>query len=120
MSNILPWFSENMADISRKLAEFEDAMQAKLRDEIAVQTSFKNLYIQEKAKTSRATLESLRCREHVESMREGLSNVNKRLVSEIAHALMKRVILRSEIRDEYEEKIAIDMAAFTTAKKRLT
>jgi hypothetical protein len=53
MSTILPWFSENMTDLSRKLAEFEDDMQAKLRDEIAVQTSFKNLYIQEKAKTSR-------------------------------------------------------------------
>jgi hypothetical protein len=34
-----------------------------------------------------------------------MSNVNERLVSEMAHALMKRV-LRSEIRDEYEEKIA--------------
>jgi hypothetical protein len=34
-----------MAGISRKLAEFEDDMQAKLRDEIAVQTSFKNLYM---------------------------------------------------------------------------
>ena len=38
----------------------------------------------------------------------------------MAHALMKRVILRSEIRDEYEEKIAIDRGAFTTVKKRLT
>ena len=120
MSTILPWFSENMADISRTLAEFEDAMQAKLRDKIAVQTSFKNLYIQEKVKTSRATLESVRCRQEVEIMREELSNVNERLVWEMAHALMKRVILRSEIRDEYEEKIAIDKAAFTIAKTRLT
>ena len=95
-------------------------MQAKLRDEIAVQTSFKNLYIQEKAKTSRATLESLKCRQQVESMREELSNVNERLVSEMDHALMKRVVLRSEIRVKHEEKIAIDMAAFFTAKKRLT
>ena len=71
MSTILPWFSENMADISKKLAEFEDAMQTKLRDEIAVQTSFKNLYIQEKAKTSKATLESVKCRQQVESMRAG-------------------------------------------------
>jgi hypothetical protein len=53
-------------------------------------------------------------------MREELSNVNERLVSEMVHALMKRVILRSEIRDEYEEKIAIDKAAFTIAKTRLT
>ena len=109
-----------MTDIARKLAEFEDAMQAKLREEIAIQTSFKNLYIQDKAKTSKATLESVRCRQQVESMREELSKVNERLVSEMAQALMKRVILRSEIRAEYEEKIAYDMAAFTTAKKRLT
>jgi len=40
MSNIIPWFSENMADISRKLLEFEDFMKAKLRDEIAVQKYF--------------------------------------------------------------------------------
>jgi hypothetical protein len=33
---------------------------------------------------------------------------------------MKRVVLRSEVRGEYEEKIAIDRVAFTTAKKRLT
>jgi hypothetical protein len=110
----------NMADISKKLAEFEDVMHAKLRNEIAVQTNFKNLNIQEKAKTSKATLESAICREQVESMREELSNVNERLVSEMAHALMKRVILRSEKRYEYEETIAIDMFAFTTAKKRLT
>ena len=94
-------------------------MKAKLRDEIAVQTNFKNQYIQEKAKTSRATLESVSCRQQVESMREELSNVNERLVSEMDHALMKRVILRSEIRNEHEEKIAIDMGALTTAKKRL-
>ena len=30
MSTLLPWFSENMADISRKLAEFEDNVQARL------------------------------------------------------------------------------------------
>ncbi len=94
---ILPWFSEKLADISRKLAKFEDAMQAKLREEIAIQTSVKNLYIQEKAKTSSATLESIRCRQHIESMREEMPNVNERLVSKMAHALMKRDILRSEI-----------------------
>jgi len=33
---------------------------------------------------------------------------------------MKRVILRSEIRDEYEEKMVIERAAFTTAQSRLT
>ncbi len=120
MSTIIPWFSENMADISRKLAEFEDAMQAKLRDEIAVQLKFKNSYIQEKAKTSKATLEGVKCRQQVKSMREELSNVNERLVSKMAHALMKRVVLRSEVRAEYEEKIAIDKGAFTTAKKSLT
>ena len=56
MSTILPWFSENMTDISRKLAEFEIAMQAKLKEEIAIQTSYKNLYILEKANTSKKTL----------------------------------------------------------------
>jgi hypothetical protein len=53
-------------------------------------------------------------------MREELSHVNERLVSEMAHALMKRVVLRIEIRGEYEEKIAIDRAAFITARKSLT
>jgi hypothetical protein len=53
-------------------------------------------------------------------MREELSNVNERLVSEMTHALMKRVVLRSEIRAQYEEKIVIDRGAFTTAKKRVT
>jgi hypothetical protein len=38
-----------MADISRRLAEFENVMQAKLGEEIACQTSFKNQYIQDKA-----------------------------------------------------------------------
>ena len=90
------------------------------RDEIAVQTCFKNLYIQEKAKTSRATLESVKCRQQVESVQEELSNVNGRLLSKMAHALMKRVVLRSEFRAEYEEKIVNDKGAFTTAKKRLT
>ena len=84
-----------MADISRKLAEFEDDVQAKLRDEIAVQASFKNLHIQEKAKTRRATLESVECCQQVESLREHLSTVDERLVLELAHALMKRVVLRS-------------------------
>ena len=120
MSTLLPWFSENMADISRKFAEFEDTVQARLRDEIAIQTNFKNLYIQEKAKTSSATLESVRCRQQVESLREELSNVNARLVSELSHDLVKRVVLRSEYRAEYEEKIAIDREAFTNTKKRLT
>ena len=98
MSTVLSWFSENMTNISRKSAEFEDAMQAKLREEIAIQTSFKNLYILEKAKNSRATLESVKCRQQVEGMGEELPNVNERLVSKMAHALMKRVILRSKIR----------------------
>jgi hypothetical protein len=48
-----------------------------------------------------------------------MSNVNERLVLELAHALMKGVILRSEIRDEYDGKIAIERAAFITAKKRV-
>ena len=103
MSNILPWFSVNMTDISKKLAEFEDDMQAKLKEEIVIQRSFKNLYIFEKDKTSSKTLESLKYRQQVESMREELSKVNEHIVSEMARALMKRVILRSEIRDEYEE-----------------
>ena len=120
MSTLLPWFSENMADISRKLAEFEDNVQARLRDEIAIQSNFKNLYIQEKAKTSSATLESVKCRQQVESLREELSNVNARLVSELSHDLVKRVVLRSEYRAEYEVKIAIDREAFTNTKKRLT
>ena len=108
MSTIILWFSENMANISRRLAEFEEVMQAKLGEEIACQTSFKNLYIQEKAKTGKATLEGVRCREQVNELQE-----------ELTHAIMRRVILRSEIRDEYEE-IAIERVAFTTAKKRLT
>ena len=58
-----------------------------LKDEIAVQTNFKNLYIQEKAKTSSATLESVKCRQQVESLREELSNVNARLVSDLSHHL---------------------------------
>jgi len=33
---------------------------------------------------------------------------------------MKRVILKSEIRDEYEEKIAIERVAFTIAKRKMT
>ncbi len=119
MSTILPWFPENMTDITKKFTEFEDAMQAKLKEEMAIQTSFKNLYILEKAKTSTKTLESLRYRQQVESMREEMSKLNEHLVTEIAGALMKRVVLRSEIRDEYEEKIAIERAAFTTGKRRL-
>jgi hypothetical protein len=35
-------------------------------------------------------------------MREEISKVNKHLATEIAKALIKRVILRSEIRDEGE------------------
>ena len=108
-----------MTYISKKLAEFEDAMQAKLKEVIAIQTSFKNLFILEKANTSKKTLESVRYREQVESMREEMSKVNKHLVSEMAHALINHVNLRSEIRDEYEEKIGIERTAFTTAKRRL-
>ena len=106
MSFIFPWFSENMADTSKKLAEIEDAMQVKkVKEEIAIQTSFMNLYILEKSKISSKTLESVKYREQVESMREEISKLNNHLVTEIAEALMKRVVLRSEIRDEYEEKI---------------
>ena len=36
ISTIFPWFSENMADISKKLAEIEDAMQVKVKEEIAI------------------------------------------------------------------------------------
>jgi len=84
MSTILPWLSKNMTDISKKLAEFEDAMHAKLKEEIATQSSFKNLYILEKAKTSIKPLESLKYRQQVESMREEMSKVNEHLVSEMA------------------------------------
>ena len=49
-----------------------------------------------------------------------MSKLNEHLVTEIAGALMKRDVLRSEIRDEYEEKMAIERAAFTTAQSRLT
>jgi hypothetical protein len=59
-------------------------MQAKLKEEIAIQTSFKNQYILEKAKISSKTLESLRYRQQVESMREETSKVNEHLVSEMA------------------------------------
>ena len=41
-----------LADISKKLAEIEDDMQVKVDDEIAIQTSFEDLYILEKAKAS--------------------------------------------------------------------
>jgi len=119
MSTVIPWFSEKMADISKKLAEIEDAMHVKVKEGIAIQTSFKNLYILEKAKTSSKTLDSLIYREQVASMREGISKLNERVVTEIAGALMKRVVLRSEIRDEYEEKIVIERAAFTNAHRRL-
>ena len=70
MSTIFSWFSKNMADISKKLAEIEDAMQFKVKDEIAIQTSFKNLYILEKAKASSKTLEIIKYREQVASMRK--------------------------------------------------
>jgi hypothetical protein len=54
-----------MTDISKKLVEFVDAMQAKLKEEIAIQTCFKNLYILEMAKTSNKTLESIKYRQQV-------------------------------------------------------
>ncbi len=81
----------------KKMAEFEDDMQIKLKEEITIQSSFKNLYILEKAKTSSKTLESIKYRQQVESLRKEMSKVNEHLVSEMNHALMKRVILRSEI-----------------------
>ena len=97
MSTIFPWFSENMADISKKLAEIKDAMQVKVKEEIAIQTSFKNMYILKKAKTSIKTLESVKYREQVASMREEISKLNEHLVTKIAGALMKRVVFRGEI-----------------------
>ena len=81
MNTIFPWFSENMTDISKKLAEIEDDMQVKVNEEIAIQTSFKNLYILEKAKISSKTLESVKYREQVASMREEISKLNKHLVT---------------------------------------
>ena len=104
MSTILPRFSENMADISKKLAEIEDDMHVKLNKEITIQASLKNLYIREKAKARNKTLESIKYRDQVASMREEISKLNKHLVVEIVGAFMKHVVLRSEIRDEYEEK----------------
>jgi len=115
MNTILPCFSENMADISKKLAEFEDAMQAKLKEEIAIQTSFMNFYILEKAKTSSRTIECVKYRQQVASIREEISKFNEHLVLEIAGTCMKRAILISEKRDKYEEKMVIERAAFTTA-----
>ena len=76
MSTNLPWFSEYMANISKKLAEIKDAMQVKLNGEIAIQTSFKNLHILEKAKASSNTLESIKYRDHVASLREEISKLN--------------------------------------------
>ena len=113
MSTILPWFSKDMADISMKLAEIEDAMQVKVNDEIAIQTSFNNLHILEKAKASSKILVSIKYRDQVPSMREEISKLNKHLVVEIVEALIKRVVLRSEIRDENEQKLVIEKAAFT-------
>jgi len=92
MSTILPWFSENMADISKKLAEIEDAMQVKVKDDITMQTSFKNLCILEKANVSIKTLESIKHRGQVASMREEISKLNKQLVTKIADVVMKRVV----------------------------
>ena len=70
-----------MTDISKKLEEIEDAMQDKAKEEIAIQTSFKNLYILEKAKTTSKTLENVKYREHVASMREEISKLNEHLVT---------------------------------------
>jgi hypothetical protein len=47
-------------------------------------------------------------------LREEISKLNKHLVAEIDEALIKRVVLRSEIRDEYEGKLAIEKVTFTT------
>ena len=120
MSTIFPWFSKNMADISKKLAEIEDVVQVKVKDEIAIQTSFKNLYNLEEAKISNKTLGSIRYREQVASMREEISKLNNHLVTEIAEAIMKRVVLRSEIRDGCEEKISIERVVVTPAQSKLT
>ena len=81
MITIFPWFSENMADIPKKLAKIEDAMQVKVKEEIAIQPSFKNLYILEKAKISSKTLESVKYCEQVANMREEISKLNNHLVT---------------------------------------
>ena len=120
MSTILPWLLDNMADISKNFVEIEDAMQVKVNEEIAIQTSFENLYIFEKAKASNKTLESTKYRDQVASFREEISKLNKQLVAEIDGALMKRVVLTREIRAKYEEKLANEKTAFTTAHSRLT
>ena len=65
-----------MADISKKLAEVKDDMQVKMNYEIPIQTSIKNLYIREKAKASSKTLESIKYRDQVASMLEGISKLN--------------------------------------------
>ena len=90
-------------------------MQVKVKDKIAIQTSFNNLYILEKAKASNKTLESIKYLEQVAITHEEISKLNKHLITEIAEALIKRVALRSEIRDEYEVKLNIERVAFTTA-----
>ena len=120
MSTILAWFYLGMADIYKKLAEIKDVMQVKLNEEIAIQTNLKNLYNLEKAKASNKTIESIKYHDQVASMREEINKLNKHLVAEIVEALIRRVVLRSEIREEYEAKLAIEKVAFTTVQSRLT
>ena len=81
ISTIFPLFLENVADISKKLAEIQYAMQVKVKEEIAIETSFKNVYILEKAKISSKTLESVKYREQVANMREEISKLNKHLAT---------------------------------------
>ena len=76
MSTFVPWFLENMADISKKLVEIEDAMQVKVNDEIANRTRCNNIYFLEKSKASKKTLESIKYRDQVASMLEGISKLN--------------------------------------------
>ena len=68
-----------MADISKKLAEIEDFMQVKVKEEIVIRTSFKNRYILEKAKNNSKILDSLKYREQVANMREDMSKLNEHL-----------------------------------------
>ena len=120
MSIVFPWFSENVADVLKKLAKIEAVMQVKVNDEITIQISFKNLYILEKPKASNKTLEKIKYRDQVASMREDISKLNKHLIDEIVEAHIKRVVLRNEIREEYEEKMVIEKGAFITVQNRFT
>ena len=55
----MPWFSENNANISKKVAEIEDGLPIKVNKEIAIHKSFKNPYTLEKANANNMTLASI-------------------------------------------------------------